>query len=60
MPFLIIAAILITAKFIHHGSKTNLDLWWVFDDLRWNAAFSLADDAEEAENTLNYLRYYRG
>jgi len=59
MFYLILNAVLITAMFMCHGYEQNWQLWLIFDDLRWNAEFSLAEDAARAENRLNYLAYYR-
>ena len=59
MFYLILGEIFITAMFMCHGHAQNWQLWLIFDDLRWNAEFSLAEDAAMAENRLNYLRYYR-
>ncbi len=59
MFYLILNAVLITAMFMCHGYEQNLQLWLIFDDVRWNAEFSLAEDKTRAENRLNYLAYYR-
>jgi len=60
MFYFVLVAILVTVCFMQHGSNTNRDLGWIFDDLRRDALWSLEDEAEKAKNTLNYLRYYRG
>jgi len=59
MLYLILGAILVTAEIMNHGSNTNNEMWWLFDDIRWQAERSLEEDAAMAENTLNSLRYYR-
>jgi len=59
MFYLILNVVLITAMFMCHGRAQNLQLWRIFDDIRWNANWSLTQDEARAENRLNYLAYYR-
>jgi len=42
-----------------HSHNVSLEMWRLFDDLRWQCEFSLAEDAARAENKLNYLKFYR-